>query len=46
VAFVVGGVALGAATVLLVTAPQEHDGGGMSARIGIGPSGVTLRGAF
>jgi hypothetical protein len=46
VAFVVGGVALGAATVLLLTAPEEHDGAPMSARIGIGPGGVSLRGVF
>jgi hypothetical protein len=46
VAFVVGGLALGAATVLLLTAPEEHDGPQMSARIGIGPSGVSLHGVF
>ncbi|HKP60603.1 MAG TPA: PEGA domain-containing protein [Polyangiales bacterium] len=43
VAFVVGGVALASAAVLLLTAPEERE---TSARIGIGPGGVSLRGVF
>jgi hypothetical protein len=46
VAFVVGGVALAAATVLLITAPEERDGAETSASLGIGPGSVTLRGVF
>lgn len=46
VAFVVGGVALAGAAVLLLTAPQEHDRESSSARIDIGPGGVSLHGVF
>lgn len=47
VAFIVGGIALGVGTVLLLTAPSEetqHSAGATSIRIG--PGAVQIRGAF